>query len=205
MSRIPESLRRAIIAEIYRQADAIDWDGLSAPDRTRWYKRWINDSSIGKPLEPYLEPDQVRLWIKDGPMKHYRRARSGIGPYADLVASRLPDAPRLAQLAFGEAWTALAGSVRDKPNRCLVSPGDDQLTMIWGPARAFQSLLWTALNALVDQEPEPVILVTMVPGERLGDDLMKRHLDLGARVGVQVRHLTVQSTSCCAKEGPGES
>ena len=39
--------------------------------------------------------DQARMWIKDMPMKHYARARSGIGPYASLVASHLPGAGQL--------------------------------------------------------------------------------------------------------------
>ena len=80
MSLLEEQLRRQVIAEIYRRADDLDWDGLSSSDRSTWYVRWLDDPAIGGVLDLYMPRDQARLWIKDVPMKHYARARSGLGP-----------------------------------------------------------------------------------------------------------------------------
>src|SRR5262249_19154231 len=104
MRLIPEDLRRQVIAEIYKRADDLDWDGRSPSDRSTWYVRWLDAPPIGGPLDPFMPRDQIRMWIKDMPMKHYARARSGIGPYASLVSSHLPGAAQLARLAFGPEW-----------------------------------------------------------------------------------------------------
>jgi len=191
MSLIPEDLRRQVIANIYQRADDLDWDGLSASDRSTWYVRWLDDPAIGGVLDTYMPRDQVRMWIKDVPMKHYARARSGIGPYASLVASHLPSADQLAQLAFGPEWEPFEGTLRDKPNRCIVGDGAHQAQMVWGPTRAFQSLVWASLNAVIDDNPAPVIVLVVRQGERLTDGQMDRHRRIADRIGVEIRHLTV--------------
>jgi hypothetical protein len=196
MSLLEDRLRRQVIAEIYKRADALDWDGLSASDRSTWYVRWLDDPAIGGVLDVYMPRDQARIWIKDVPMKHYARARSGIGPYADLVASHLPNAGQLAQLAFGADWAPLEGTIKDKPNRCTVSDGGDRLVqMLWGPPRTFQSLVWASLNAVVDEQPTPVMVVVSRQGERLTDGQIGRHQSIARRIGVEVRHLTVGSAN----------
>lgn len=191
MSLIEEKLRRQVIAEIYKRADDLDWDGLSLADRSTWYVRWLDDPAIGGVLDLYMPRDRARMWIKDVPMKHYARARSGIGPYAGLVASQLPDAGQLSQLAFGAEWVPLEGTVKDKPNRCTISDGNQLTQMLWGPPRAFQSLVWASLNAVVDEQPTPVMVVLSRQGERLTDGQVGRHRRIAGRIGVEVRHLTV--------------
>jgi hypothetical protein len=192
MSLLEEELRRQVIAEIYRRADDLDWDGLSPSDRSTWYVRWLDDPAIGGVLDLYMPRDQARLWIKDVPMKHYARARSGIGPYADLVGSHLPDAGQLCQLAFGADWAPLEGTLKDKPNRCTLSDRGGKLAQIlWGPPRAFQSLVWASLNAVVDDQPTPVMVVVTRQGERLTDGQVGRHRRIARRIDVEVRHLTV--------------
>ncbi len=192
MSLIEEEVRRQVIAEIYKRADDLDWDGLSPSGRSTWYVRWLDDPAIGGVLDLYMPRDRARMWIKDVPMKHYARARSGIGPYVGLVASRLPGASQLTQLAFGAEWVPMEGTLKDKPNRCTVSDGGDQLAqMLWGPPRAFQSLVWASLNAVVDEQPTPIMVVVSRQGERLTDGQIGRHRRIGRRIGVEVRHLTV--------------
>jgi hypothetical protein len=191
MSLIPDVHRREVIVEIYKRADDLDWDGLSPSDRSTWYVRWLDDPAIGGVLDTYMARDQARMWIKDMPMKHYARARSGIGPYASLVASHLPGASQLTQLAFGPEWAPIEGTVKDKPNRCTVGDGHHQAQMIWGRPRVFQSLAWASLNAVIDDQPMPVMLVVSRQGERLTDGQIGRHRRIADRIGVEVRHLTV--------------
>ena len=191
MSLIEEEVRRQVIAEIYKRADDLDWDGLSPSNRSTWYVRWLDDPAIGGVLDLYMPRDRARIWIKDVPMKHYARARSGIGPYAALVASHLPDAGQLSQLAFGAGWAPAEGTIKDKPNRCMVSDGIQLAQMLWGPPRAFQSLVWASLNAVVDEQPTPVMVVLTRQGERLTEGQIGRHRRIAQRIGVEVRHLTV--------------
>jgi hypothetical protein len=191
---MPDDLRRKVIAEIYQRADDLDWDGLSPADRSTWYVRWLDDPAIGGILDTYMSRDQARLWIKDMPMKHYSRARSGIGPYANLVNSQLPGASQLTRLAFGPTWAPIEGTTKEKPNRCMVHDGHNQAQMIWGPPRAFPSLVWAGLNAMIDDGPMPVVVVVTRQGERLTDGELDRHRRIAERVGVEVHHLSVKAT-----------
>lgn len=201
MGRMPEDKRLRVIAELYRRADQVDWDGLQPSERSTWYARWLDDSEIGGVLDAYMTRDQARLWIKDTPMKHYNRARSGIGPYKDLVSSRLPDAPRLTRLVFGDGWTVVPESIRDKPNRCVISNGQRRVDIIWGPPRAFQSLIWAAVNAVVDETDEPAILVVSRQGERLTDGQLERHRKMAELLHVDVHHVTA-GTERVTEAGP---
>lgn len=198
---MPNDLRREVIAKIYQRADDLDWDGLSPSDRSTWYVRWLDDPAIGGILGTYMSRDQARLWVKDMPIKHYARARSGIGPYASLVASHLPGVVQLARLAFGPQWAPIEGTVKEKPNRCMVGNGHSQAQMIWAPPRAFQSLIWAGLNAVIDDLPTPVLVVVTRQGERLTDGQIDRHHRMADRIGVEVRHLTVSTTTCRSATG----
>lgn len=205
MGRMPEDLRRELIALLYRRADELDWDGLSAAERSAWYTRWLDDPDIGGVLDAYMTRDQVRLWIKDTPMKHYNRARSGIGPYRNLANSRLPDAPKLTRLAFDDGWHVVEGSIRDKPNGCLITKGDERVEMIWGPPRAFQSLVWAALNAVVDGAQPPVIVVVTHQGERLAEGQVARHQKMGQVLNVVVRHVTANTEPASPPQSSAEA
>ena len=121
-------------------------------------------------------------------MKHYAKARAGIGPYASLAGRRLPDAAYIAHQAFGPQWSAIAGTVREKPNRCQVSDGNDQVLMVWGAPNNFRALLWAAINAAIDPGPRPVIVITTRQWNRLSGDEKQRHITLSERAGLEVRH-----------------
>lgn len=192
MSDIQDPLRRQVIGEIYRRADELGWDSLSIGERSAWYNQWLDDPDIGGVLTRYMPRERVRLWIKDVPMKHYNRARSGIGPYADLVANPMPGAAQIAQLVFGEAWSVVDGSVMEKPNRCHVADGREVMLMIWGTPRNLQSLIWAGLNARLDGGPTPTVVVTTRQGERLSEGQRARHEKLGELAGLDVRHATTR-------------
>jgi hypothetical protein len=200
MGRMPEDERRKVIVELFLRADQVDWDGLQPSERSTWYARWLDEPKIGGVLDAYMTREQARVWIKETPMKHYNRARSGIGPYANLVSSRLPDAPKLTRLVFGENWRVVPKSLRDKPNRCLITDGQQRVDMIWGPPRAIQSLVWAAINAVVDESDQSAILVVTRQGERLTDGQLARHRKMGELLHVPVHHVTAG-----ASQSPSEA
>jgi len=203
MSDIPETIRRAVIRDIYRKADELGWDGLSAVDRTTWYNRWVDDEQLGGVLTRYMPRERARMWIKDVPMKHYNRARSGIGPYADLVGTPLPSAYDIARIALGEDWSVLGGTLQEKPNRCQVTDGHCQMLMIWGNPRNLKSLVWAGLNARVDGLPCPVVVINLLQGERLSEGERRRHQHICELAGLDVRVITTRATRTTSTDRKG--
>lgn len=200
MSDIPETVRRTVIRDIYRKADELGWDGLSAVDRTAWYNRWVDDEKLGGVLTRYMPRDRARMWIKDVPMKHYNRARSGIGPYTDLVGTPLPSAYDIVRIAMGEDWTVLGGTLQEKPNRCQVTDGRSRMLMIWGNPRNLKSLVWAGLNARVDRLPSPVVVINLLQGERLTESERRRHQNVCELVSLDVRVITTRATRTTAAD-----
>jgi len=188
MSDIPEPLRREIIARIFDRADQLDWDGLSQVERSGAYDRWVDDPDIGGVLFRHLAPERPRVWIKDVPMKHYDRARRGIGPYASLVRRRLPGPDHLTRQTLGSEWVVREQTIRVKPNRCEVSDGRSSRLMIWGKSANFRALIWAGINAEVDHEPTPLLVVVSRQGQRLSDGEITRHILLARQVKIEVRH-----------------
>ncbi|GAA1290493.1 hypothetical protein Psi02_15250 [Planotetraspora silvatica] len=193
MSELPEPLRRRVIIEIYRQAAELDWDGLTDRQRTEHYNRWLDDLDIGGELARYLHRDKIRYWLKDVPMKEYARARSGIGPLADLVSVRLPGPDQIVKQVIGPDWSAVDGSVREKPNRCLVTNGWEQRLMIWGPPKALRDLVWAGINSVVDDlEPTPLLVIASPRGLELDPGEKRRHVLLGDVAGLEVLHTVLR-------------
>jgi hypothetical protein len=195
MSDLEAAFRRMIIAEVYRQAGEMDWDGLTDKQRSVAYDRWLDDPAIGGELTRFLPRERARVWLKDVPMKEYARARSGIGSLADLVTVRLPGPSQIARQVLGGYWDAVDGTIREKPNRCVVSNGRDKRLMIWGPPKVLRDLVWAGIIAIADErEPAPLIVVAAPRGEALSQGEMKRHLRIGEIAGLEVRHTNLRVT-----------
>ncbi|UPT43567.1 MULTISPECIES: hypothetical protein [Streptomyces] len=194
MSDIDEEIRREVIAEIYRQVDDLDWDGMTLRARAEWYVRCIDDPLIGGKLMRFIERDRVRVWVKDGPIKELPRARHGIGPYAQFAVSRYPGMEQIAHQAIGPDWLADPETVDVKPNRCLVHGPEARALMIWGPAAKLADLVWAAINARVDGGAEPLIVVTSPQGTRLSEGEKLRHRLLAKEAGIELRHITLRLT-----------
>jgi hypothetical protein len=195
MSDLEAALRRAIIAEVYQQAGDMDWDGLTDKQRSAAYDRWLDDPAIGGELTRFLSRERARVWLKDVPMKEYARARSGIGSFADLVTVRLPGPGQIAQQVLGDNWGAVDGTIREKPNRCVISDGQDTRLMIWGPPKVLRDLIWAGITAVADdREPSPLIVVAAPRGVSPGQSEMNRHVKIGEVAGLEVRHTTLRVT-----------
>lgn len=195
MSELESAFRRAVVAEVYRQAGEMDWDGLTDKQRSAVYDQWLDDPAIGQELTRFLSRERSRVWLKDVPMKEYARARSGIGSYADLATVRLPGPGQIARQVLGKHWDAVEGTVREKPNRCVISNGQDKRLMIWGPPKVLRDLVWAGITAVADGGgPAPLVVVAAPRGESLGQAEMKRHVRVGEIAGLEVRHTTLRVT-----------
>src|SRR5688572_301489 len=110
MSTMPAAVRREVIEELYRQLDALRWESLPAPQSTAAYAKFVADPLIGGKLAPYMAESKVRVWIKDGPAKEYRRALEGIGSFAEFTSRAFPGPQVLVSSALGEGWSVVPGS-----------------------------------------------------------------------------------------------
>lgn len=203
MSELESAFRRAIIAEVYRQAGDMDWEGLTDRQRSAAYDRWLDDPAIGGELTRFLSRERARVWLKDVPMKEYARARSGIGSFADLVTVRLPGPGQIARQVLSGDWDAVHGTIREKPNRCVISNGQDMRLMIWGPPKVLRDLVWAGITTVADgHEPIPLIVVAAPRGESLSQGEMKRHVRIGEIAGLEVRHTNLRVTRVMPQRSP---
>jgi hypothetical protein len=194
MSELPDALRREVVAEAYRQAGELDWDGLSDKQRSATYDRWLDDPGIGRQLTRFLPRERARVWLKDVPMKEYARARNGIGVYSGLVTVRLPSPSQIARQVLGEGWDVIDGTIREKPNRCLISNGQEERLMMWGPPKTLRDIVWAGINAVADGLPRPLLVVASPQGHVLDDGEKRRHVQLGRLAGLDVRHTVLRVT-----------
>jgi hypothetical protein len=205
MSELPDDLRRNVVAEVYRQAGDLDWEGL--PDKTRsiMYGRWLDDPAIGGCLTRFLSRERARVWLKDVPMKEYSRARNGIGPFSGLVTSRLPGPGQIARQVLGDGWDASEETIREKPNRCIIFDDSEERLMMWGPPKTLRDIMWAGINALADGQPRPLLVVTIPYSHRMDDGEMRRHVLLGEIAGLDVRHTTLRPTAATPRDGDANS
>lgn len=194
MSELPDDLRREVVANVYRQAGEMDWDGLADRQHSAIYDRWLDDPAIGGQLTRFLTRERARVWLKDVPMKEYARARNGIGPFAGLVTSRFPSPGQIARQVLGQGWDAVDGTIAEKPNRCIISNGREERLMMWGPSKTLRDIVWAGINALVDHEPRPILIIAIPHGRLLDEGEKRRHTLLGEVVGLEVRHAVLKTT-----------
>jgi hypothetical protein len=194
MSDLPDDLRREVVAEVYRQAGELDWDGLTDKQRSATYNHWLDDPRVGGQLTRFLSRERARVWLKDVPMKEYARARNGIGVYSDLVTVRLPSPGQIARQVLGPGWDAIDGTIREKPNRCVISNGHDERLMMWGPPKTLRDTVWAGINAVADGLPTPLLVVATPQGQVLDDGEKRRHVRLGRLAGLDVRHTVLRIT-----------
>jgi hypothetical protein len=199
MSGLPDALRYEVVAETYRQAGELDWDGLSDKQRSAIYDRWLDDPGIGRELTRFLSRERARVWLKDVPMKEYARARNGIGPYADLVTVRFPSPGQIARQVLGNGWDVIDGTIQEKPNRCLIFNHHDERLMMWGPPKTLRDMMWAGINAVADNLPRPLLVVATPHGHVLDDGEKRRHIRLGQLAGLDVRHTVLRITQITPK------
>ena len=72
---IPKQIRDSIKEHLWAEADKLDWTNLSASEKAKFYSQWTETSSIGGKLGVYMDPRQIRVYLKDTLLKSYTRER----------------------------------------------------------------------------------------------------------------------------------
>src|SRR5262245_39228591 len=72
---LPERIRDEVKELLWHEADRLGWSSLSANDKARYYTIWTEAEKIGGRLAGFMDPRQVRVYIKDTLLKSYTRER----------------------------------------------------------------------------------------------------------------------------------
>lgn len=185
MARIPDQLRRQIVAELYHRLDDLKWEERTQPERSSIYQRLVDDPVIGGRLASHIPVDRIRVWIKDGPAKEYRRALEGVGPYANFTKRRTSGAKGVVEAVLGKDWTIVDGSVGEKPMRCSAEQGDSRRLLVWGPETSIKELFWHAAIHVAeyhDDDP-PLIVVARRGNAPIDVTLWRRATKLAQLIG----------------------
>ena len=73
--KIPDAKLSKIKTKLWKVADERNWPTLSDSEKTSLYEEWIRDEEVGGVLSRYIEPTNIRVYIKDTIMKPYTMER----------------------------------------------------------------------------------------------------------------------------------
>lgn len=191
---LPAEQHDQVVTALYADADRLGWETLPLQERSRVYSRWVEDQKIGAVLAKYMTPEAARLWVKDGPMKEYARARRGTGRYARFGREAGTTSLDIVWTALGNEATVVEGSEGTKPAHCRAVVGEGEVYVTWDQARNFRNLLWAALRAAVDGQ-DAHIVVLEPPDRVTPSDEMQLHKTLAVRCGLTVHHMRERAAS----------
>ena len=158
---IPDEVRAEAYVELARQFDELRWEEVSAQTASSMYNRFVKDKRIGGLLSPFMPENRIRVWIKDGPAKEYRRALEGVGPMASYTSRAYPGPSAIIESALGSGWELEQGTLEEKPMRCVARDRQDQMMrLVWGPPTALKEIFWNAslVRAKVPLDPLTIAL-----------------------------------------------
>lgn len=187
--RLPADVREEVSRTILARATEMGWDDLTLSERSEVYSQWIDDAEIGGKLTHYLPRERIRVWIKDGPMKEFSRAKRGLGSLANYVDQPSQLESTLATRLLGPSWQVRHDSIRVKPARFIASDGTTDVTILWGPTKDLKHLVWAWLNASSASETRIAVIETS--REPVTADEGTNHERIASRLGTEITHVRV--------------
>jgi hypothetical protein len=166
---IPDGVRERIREKVWALADQVGWMALSDSARSKRYEEWTRDPEIGGVLGQYVDPKQVRVYIKDTVIKPYVRA-GGSDQARPLRVAGVPENARLV-----ESYV--------KPHGRRL---DDGRVVCWGNARDWKGVLLAVYErAYVVKNATPYSAVLMASSGRYAEDGFRAMVaDVAARLGI---------------------
>lgn len=73
--RIPADVREGLREKLWSLGDQLDWSRLEWYEKSSLYESWTRDPTIGGHLAHFMDPNKVRVYLKDTVMKAYTRTR----------------------------------------------------------------------------------------------------------------------------------
>lgn len=162
---IPTDIEEEVVRLLYKRMADLNWIYLTGTERTRHYVAWTSDPEVGGRLLPFIgKTENIRPWLKDGPMKEYVRSTYGVGKWAPLVAKPSTPVDELVLRALGPGWTVDLETLDIKPLRVTIRHTDDEemeRRFAWAPMRDFKHLAWAAIAAQADGDALPWVICTV--------------------------------------------
>lgn len=190
--RIPREIEARVVTKLYADASLKDWASMTPQQHSVCYANWVEDPEVGGRLKAFLADSEVRVWIKDGPMKEWSRARSGVGRYADLIEAQIDIPTMLVKKVLGVGWELVEGSVRTKPLRLTARRGEDESVITWADERNLKHLVWAALSASAEGDVRPwTICVIENFTHPTPSNERNAHQRLASRCGLAIRHISL--------------
>ena len=190
--RIPRPIESKIVAKLYGDAGALDWASLSQTERSEQYVKWLKDPEVGGRLGKYLTEGEARVWIKDGPMKEWSRASSGVGRYAEYVDDSADIPTLLVEKVRGSGWVFDRRDISVKPLRLVARRGEGETVVTWGNPRDLKHLVWAALSAAAEGDARPWVLCVVETFTRpIPRNEKLAHLRVAERSSLTVTHVAL--------------
>jgi hypothetical protein len=163
--KIPEEIFTKIKNRLWAQADRDDWISLSDQQKSGFYEQWSTAKEVGVLLARFMEPAQVRVYLKDTIMKPYARERT-----SDAV-------PVLKAVGLNGDELSIKNYVKPHGRQLF-----DKRVVSWGQARDWKAILFAVYERAYRSlgKPHAVVLFRATgkmaqPSERkLVEDLRKR-------------------------------
>lgn len=165
---VPEKIRQEIKEKLWAEADRLDWSSLSANDKSRYYGIWTETKDVGGRLAMYMDPRQVRVYIKDTLLKPYTRETSASHDLAFRVLGLAPG-------------TKPVGSYIKPHGRLL----DDGRQIAWSKASEWKATLM-ALHERAFGHGTPHAAILTHAGSKFADEEDRRVVESAAsKLGVE--------------------
>lgn len=167
---LPEDVRKEVRERVWRTAGEIRWRDLSKDERSRHYDEWAQDPDIGQVLARYIDPGEVRHYIKDTIIKPYARAELGDLSRPARVLQIPPDT------SFAESYI--------KPHGRRLADGR---VFCWGQAKDWKSVLMAAYErAFQARNARPYGVVLLNAAQTLAEPRLREMVeDIAKRLGIE--------------------
>ncbi len=191
-TRIPPDIETAVVTNLYADAERLGWTSMTPQQHSAQYDNWVGTPDVGGKLTQFLSASAARVWIKDGPMKEYSRATSGVGKYAKLIANPNDLLDKIVRKALGDGWEPISETLKVKPLRVTARNGEDDAIVTWAPATGLKHMVWAALTASTAGDPhEWTLCVTGTFTRPTPANEKQAHVRLAKRCGLRIVHVTI--------------
>jgi hypothetical protein len=160
---VPAQIREELRTRLWSEADRLNWATLSALDKSRYYTVWTETEDLGGRLGQYIDPRQVRVYIKDTLLKAYARESSAAHDIAFRVLGISPDTVTVANYI--------------KPHGRLL---EDQRHVVWSKASEWKVTLM-ALHERAFESGIPFGVVLTKAGARYSTQQDKAVVESAAK------------------------
>ncbi len=194
MTRLPNDIRDRVWERLYRDADAADWENLSARAKSLQYTRWLDDEDVGGLLMRFMDRDDARVYLKDSPLKEYARALAGEGPGAKHTTNRQAAPQTIVRAALGGGWRVVSGSVGIKPMHCVAENGEERRVIYWARTDRLGDLIWAALNKVTDDpNADPLLVIRESIAKPTPTATRDRQRAMAGRCGLELTYVRPSS------------